>query len=208
MTRLANIHVLILLAAFAGCASPSPNAVPSTQPIEAKVLPPASTQPSNVGVAGEDFDRLWQASDAVARSLLFRPGLQDRRGGVYQTEPMLSAQWFEPWRRELRTADAHVQSSVATIRRTLTVKIDRQPDGTFLAKPEVVIERYSLSERRVTSSAGYHSVFRERNRRSASYGTAESDAGLVLPDSYWYAVGNDPDLERYVADKIRGRLAS
>lgn len=193
----------------AGCRStPSSVATSSTQPIEAKILPPASTQPSDVSVASADFDRLWAAGDAVARSLLFRPALQDRRGGLYQTEPMLSAQWFEPWRRELRTADAKVQSSVASIRRTLIVHIERGEggEGGFVARPEVLIERFSLAERRVTTSAGYHSIFRERTRRSGGTGTAESDAGVLLPDSYWYPVGNDPDLERYVADKMRGRL--
>lgn len=204
-----SISSLVLLLCLAGCHSAGSGVAPSTQPIEAEVLPPASTQPSTVAVRDADFDRLWTAGDAIARSLLFRPGLQDRRGGVYQTEPMLSAQWFEPWRRELRTTDAKVQSSVASIRRTLTVKIDRAEDGTFVARPEVLIERYSLAERRVTTSAGYHSVFNARTRRSrGTVGTIESDAGLLLPDSYWYSVGNDPDLERYVADKMRGRLSS
>ena len=208
MMRRATIFLLTLT--VAGCASsiPSAFAPASTQPVEASVLPPASTQPSFVVVRDADFDRLWFAGDAIARSLLFRPALQDRRGGVYQTEPMVSAQWFEPWRRELRTLDAKVQSSVASIRRTLTVKIDRAEDGTFVARPEVLIERYSLAERRVTTSAGYHSVFNARTRKSrGSSGTIESDAGLDLPDLYWYPVGNDPDLERYIAEKMQRRLA-
>jgi hypothetical protein len=198
--------IVFAATAAAGCASMRNDAVPSTQPFEAKVLPPASTRPSNVAVTHADFDRLWAASDAVARSLLFRPALQDRRGGVYQTEPMLSGQWFEPWRRELRSLDAVVQSSLASIRRTITFRIDRNADGTYAVRPEVLIERYSLAERRVTNSAGYGSIFRQRNRRNSSYGTPESDAGVYLPDSYWYPVGNDPDLERHLAEKIRAHL--
>ena len=67
----------------------------------------------------------------------------------------------------------------------------------------MLIERYALAERRITTSAGYRTVFRERN---TNFGTIETDAGLELPPSYWYTVGNDPELERHLAEAIEKQL--
>jgi hypothetical protein len=180
--------------ALAGCAS-------SRNPVELPAA--AATQPSNAAVTAADFEKLWAAADLAARDLLFTPTRQDRRAGLYETEPLLSGQFFEPWRRDAISAADRAQSSLASIRRTLTIKIDKAEDGSFVAKPRVKVERYALAERRVTTSAGYRSVFRDRN---TSFGTIETDAGLTLPQSYWYEVGNDPTLEQYVANAIGRRL--
>lgn len=192
---------LTLLAALAlGCASsPEASSVATTSP----TTQDATTQPSNVTVTANDFDKLWTAADLAARDLLFMPGRQDRRAGIYQTEPTLSGQFFEPWREDAITASARSQSSLASIRRTITVKIDKQPDGTFVARPSVLVERYALAERRITTSAGYRTVFRDRN---TSFGSIETDNGLILPPSYWYSVGNDPVLEQYVANAMERQL--
>lgn len=199
----------VCLALLAGCAGERA-ALPSQEPslADANLESSPATRPSDVEVHAATFDALWDAGDAVARSLLFKPELEDRRAGLYQTEPMLSAQWFEPWRRDVRTVGGVVQSSLATIRRTLSIQIDRDPSGGFVARPHVLIERYSLSERRVTNSASYRSVFRARTRRTPGTGTPETDAGLNLPDSFWYPVGNDPVLEQAVAEKMADRLGT
>jgi hypothetical protein len=185
------VSSLALLALVSGCATASKSAVAPT------------TAPS-MSVAANDFDALWTAIDETSRELLFMPARQDRRVGLYRTDPMVSSQWFEPWRQELKTMDAVIQSSLGTIRRTLTVDVDRQADGTFTATPRVRIERLALAERRMTTSASYRSAFAERRR--GTYGSAEADAGLNLPDSYWYEIGNDDALERAVADRIEEKL--
>lgn len=186
----AVLSVLTLAAGLAGCTSAPPRS--------------AATQPSGVSVATTDFERLMKVTDDVSRDLLFTPAVQDFRSGLYRTEPMLSAQWFEFWRRDTQTASDLAESSLARIRRTLTVRIEKDAGGQFVAKPEVLVERYSLAERRLTTAAGYRSIFRERYRPT---GNSLTDAGIAAPDAYWYAVGNDPELERYVAQKIQQRLA-
>lgn len=188
-----NIVASTVLVLVAGCAStPAPNATEV-----------AATQPSNVSVSSGDFEKLWRAADLAARDLLFVPARQDRRAGLYVTEPMTSGQWFEPWRRDAITPAQRTQSSLATIRRTIRVKIEKASDGQFVARPSVIVERYSLAERRITTSAAYSTVFRERN---TSFGTIETDAGLTLPPSYWYEVGSDPTLEKYFARATEDQL--
>jgi hypothetical protein len=175
----------IVIAAVVGCSSAPPRS--------------AAVQASGVSVAANDFERLMKVTDDVSRDLLFAPAVQDYRSGLYRTEPALSAQWFEFWRSDVRTASDAAESSLAKIRRTLTVRIEKDESGRFIAKPEVLVERYSLAERRLTTAAGYRSIFRERHRPT---GNSLTDAGIAAPDAYWYSVGNDPELERYVARRI------
>ncbi len=171
----------------------------SSQPIRS-----ATTQPSGVSIVGGDFESLMKVTEAVSRELLFPPSVRDYRTGLYRSEPTISAQWFEVWRSELRTSTDKLESSLGKIRRTLTVRIEKDADGRFVARPEVLVERFSLSERRLTTAAGYRSIYRDRYTPT---GNTLSDAGVVAPDSYWFPVGNDPNLERYVARKIEEKLA-
>jgi hypothetical protein len=65
-----------------------------------------------------------------------------------------------------------------------------------------VVERYSSAERRITSAMHYRSAF----RRTMATGTRETDRGVQLPARYWYRIGNDPSLERDLADAVRKRV--
>ena len=187
------LGITLLLALATGCAS-------SWRETSGEL---AATQPSEVSVSAANFDKLWRAADLAARDLLFMPQTQDRRAGIYETEPVTSGQWFEPWRRDAITPRQRTQSSLATIRRTIRVEFDKADDGTYVARPSVLVERYALAERRITTSAGYRSVFREEN---TTLGTIETDAGLVLLPSYWYPIGNDPVLEARLAKAMAANL--
>lgn len=190
MRRLLKLTSLLALAAVAGCSSAPPRS--------------STTQPSEVSVSNGDFDRLMNASEEVARDLLFLPAVRDYRAGLFRTVPTMSAQWFEFWRSDIRTGNDAAESSLGKVRRTLTVRIEKDASGAFVARPDVLVERFSLAERRLTTAAGYRFIYRDRY---VATGNSLTDAGIFAPDAYWYAIGNDPELERYVAEKIQARLA-
>ena len=188
--------LVALCAALVGCASSSKkSASPTTYPTTAQA-------PAENTITASDFDQLWRACADVARDRQFVIDRQDYRGGVLTTEPLVSAQFFEPWRRDAITSDAVAESSLATIRRTIRFTFTRHDDGTFSAVPHVVVERYSSAERRITSAIHYRSAF----RRTMATGTRESDRGVQLPARYWYRIGNDPALERDLAEAVRKRV--
>jgi hypothetical protein len=201
----------VLLAAIVGlggCRN-APLAVspaPTTQ--NATAIDPAQgepeywmNQPATASVDHGDFDRLWDAADEVSRDLLFKIDRQNRRLGLLTTEPNVSAQWFEPWRREVQSPGELAESSAATIRRTITYKFDKQGDG-YVVTPKVLIERQAISERRVS---GYLAKTYFRGDRDAA-GSREADAGVILPDSCWYPTGRDHALETLLAEKIEAKL--
>ncbi len=166
------------------------------------------SQPPSVVVEGGDFSALFSACEEAARDFLFRIDRSDHRTGRIITMPMTSAQFFEFLRRDVQTIRDLVLSSTATYRRTLVIEIARTGDNRFEATPKVVIERLSRLERRITSVVLYRGVFGRRTAsREVARGTRESDAGVRLPEEYWYAVSRDDALERAIAKRVRDRLS-
>jgi hypothetical protein len=200
-----------LVALGSGCTS-HPQQPAATQP--ATVVDLATTQPSYwldqpaaASVTAADFQKLWSACDETARDFLFKPDRQDFRGGVLTTEPMVSAQWLEPWRADARTAYDRTESSIATIRRTIRFEFKRLIDDTYEVTPKVLVERQSLAEQRITSVVLYRSAFTRPVRdRDRQYGTRESDVGVILPARYWYPIGRDEEFEKALAQKVQKKL--
>lgn len=160
-------------------------------------------QPSAYETQQAEFDRLWDTAEEVSRRLLFEIDRRDRRSGVLTTEPMISAQWFEPWRRELKTFSDVANSSIATYRRTIRYEFVRQGQ-TYTIRPKVLVERQAVTERRV--SGALNRLYFRRDRELNAFGSRETDAGIFIPDSYWYAVGRDPALEEFLVRQINSSL--
>lgn len=202
---------LIALVAGQGCESSNlvePTPMPTTR--TATDVPPELAEPSywyaqpaDHQTAASSFEALWDAAQTVSRDLLFKIDRQDLRAGVLTTQPLVSAQWFEPWRTELQSADSLADSSIATIRRTVRYEFLKQADA-YVVAPKVLIERQAISERRVSGSL--NRLYFRRDRELDAYGTRETDAGVAIPDSYWYAIGRDEALEAHLVEKINSNL--
>jgi hypothetical protein len=161
-------------------------------------------EPPRVSVSHRDFNALWRAAEDAARLRLFPIDRRDYRGGVLKTEAVISKQAFEPWRRDAVTAGDVAQSTLATVRRTITFRFDRNEAGdTYTVTPEVLVERYAQAEQRLTSAALYRAAFR---RNPDARGSREADRGINLPQRYWYELGRDVALEKDLAEAIRARL--
>lgn len=211
MVRRSILFGLGVLAGLNGCMTES-RTVPlsTTQPASATDIDPQQAdpefwyaQPSAYQTRQADFDRLWDKAQEVSRRLLFKIDRQDRRAGVLTTEPMISAQWFEPWRQELRTCKDVANSSIATYRRTIRYEFVKQGQS-YAINPKVLIERQAITERRVSGSL--NRLYFRRDRELNATGSRESDAGIFIPDSYWYAVGRDPALEAFLVRQINASL--
>ena len=211
MPHTIRFTLLASIALSCGCIT-KPQNPSATQPATAQDL--ATTQPSYwldqpapASARSSDFQRLWTAAEDVARDFLFRLDRQDYRAGLLTTRPMVSAQWFEPWRRDVRTAADRNESSLATIRRTIRFEFERLDDGEYRVTPKVLVERQALAEQRITSAVGYRQYFRRPIRpQDRPRGTRESDVGIYLPNRYWYPVGRDHEFERALAQAIEKQV--
>jgi hypothetical protein len=195
-----------------GCINKPQNPA-ATQP--ATAIDPVTTQPSYwlnqpaaAQVQGKDFDTVWAVSKETARGYLCALDREDYRAGLITTVPLVSKQWFEPWRPDTGTAGDVWANSTATIRRTLRFEIDRgNEDGTFTITPKVLVEREAVLERRLTSVSEYRQIFSGPRATPAVAITAseESDPTLI-PTKYWYPIGRDTVMEKQVAERVRKGL--
>lgn len=164
-------------------------------------------QPAEETVTLGDFDRLWKASEQAARNYLFTLDREDYRSGELTTLPMVSAQWFEPWRRDCQTLHEVQESSTATVRRTIYFNFTRNSDDSFTVAPRVIVERQTITEKRITAVVNYTGIFNNpRDPNDQQQGTLESDQNFMLPPRYWYILGRDPAFEKVMAEEIRRRL--
>lgn len=185
---LALAAACVLAGALPGCINKPQNAA-TTRPVTDADPRMAEAgywlaQPATTEITHADFQALWDACERVARDHLFAISRRDFRAGLLSTEPMLSKQWFEVWRKDsVRVSDVE-ENSLGGVRRSIHFQFTPNPDGSYTVAPKVVVERHSTVE--------------------AKYRTdeAEEDYG----SNYWYATRRDPAYEVRLADAIRDRL--
>lgn len=210
MKRAIAIVGVISSVSLLGCAKEQVALLPSTpatQPATDEQLVDPNywlAQPSAGSVSAADFEKLWATAEKISRDYLFAIDRRDRRDGLLTTQPTISAQWFEPWRKELQTSADIADSSLATHRRTIYFSFDKT-DGQYVVTPKVLVERQSLSERRVSGVLGKNYLRRDAAIERIS-GTREIDAGVLLPTSYWYPVGRDYAFEQKLVEDLNASL--
>src|SRR3982750_1746160 len=140
--RRAALCVILLIgfSRLVGCIG-EPSNPAATQP--ATVIDPATTQPSyfyqqpgGPTVRWNDFEALWDTCETVARDFLFKIDRSDFRAGVLTTAPLTSRQWFEVWRRDVRTLSDIEQNNVSNTCRTIRFEFTREPGGTYVVAPK------------------------------------------------------------------------
>lgn len=187
---------------FPGCShverSPSITDITRTKGTQAYWI----DKPANATVIHDNYDELWEACADTARWRGFRIDRVDYRSGLLTTWPLPSKQVFEPWKKDVVDLPDLAESSLASMRRIIRFEIARLDDGTFELVPKVLVERYSSSERRITSVTRYRESFAIKDIQ----GSRERDKGIDLPYTYWYVTARDDSLEKDLADGVRARL--
>jgi hypothetical protein len=197
----------LLLSTSSGCIIGKQNPA-ATQP--ATAADPKSNQwdywfdkPAVTEVSSPDFDKLWNACRATLVADGFVIDRTDYRDGVMTTLPLVSKQFYEVWRMDVVTVHDLAQSSLGTMRRTVRIDIRRGDDGKFHAAPRVVVDRFSLLAKRITSVAQYRSVF-AITTNDVRLSTEEEGPNVVA--QYWYPVARDYNLEKDIVNWTKWRL--
>jgi hypothetical protein len=200
-----QIPVLLALCALTGCAGGSRHPDP---PAETAQTDYWLHRPAVARVEHRDFETLWKACRRAVQARSFTVDRVDFRGGVMTTFPQVSRQIFEFGRDDVGTFGGLVESSLGTVRRSVRFDVRRQEDGTYLAEPKVVIERYAQTERRMTSVARYAEIFALDPSERGTRDRGRLGIAADVPETYWYAHGRDEALERKIAADVRRDLKS
>ena len=198
------IIAMICLSSLVGCAN---DTGPTTRPALSKIPAREGTadywldQPAAYSVTSTDFFTLWTACTQTLLYDQFEIDERNERLGILTTFPMVSKQFFEPWRSDAGTWDAILLDSLQTVRRTVRFDIARRPDGTYIASPKVLVEQSSHPERRITAQAQFTQAFVD----IAEPPNRTTDEGVVVPNRYWYALGRDNAMEEQLAHAVQQR---
>jgi hypothetical protein len=201
MRRLALV-ILVCISA-AGCIN---TRKPATQPVTA-IDPAQATpgywlgQPAVITVQGKDFNSLWDSTERVARDYYFVIDRADQRLALMTTEPLVSKQIFEFWRKDVPRLHDQVEASLATVRRTARFEVSRTPQGTYVLTPKVLVERFSAEEHRVTAALNVNEIYSKPISE-----VERASEGKNWPSQYWYAIGRDKALESKLGEAIRKRM--
>jgi hypothetical protein len=200
--------LLLVLALPTGCITGRQNPA-ATQP--ATAIDPKTAQtaywmakPAIAEVSSGNFDRLWSAAEDSLRDHSLLIDRTDYRQGVLTAQPRSSKLFYEFWRNDVVDPHDLVQSTLGTMRRTVRIDVRKADDGSFTASPKVVVERYSMLEKRITSVSQYRDVF-SLTTRDLRLDAEKEDEDQVASE-FWYAIGRDSALERSLADSIRRHL--
>ena len=165
-------------------------------------MPPAPTGPTEVRLRIPDRDAFIDRTLTLLRERDFTPRRVDRDAGVLVTEPTTGQQWFEFWRHDSIGGYQLLESSIHTVRRTVTVNLEpvdvEDPGDEFRVRVQVDKERYSAPERQVTTASGALAIYSEH------LPTTEGLAAARTAGEHWVALGRDAQLESYLLDKIAG----
>ncbi len=199
--------LLVLLSTLPGCITGKQNPA-ATQP--ATTADPKSNQwdywfekPAVTEASSTDFDKLWNACRSALVADGFLIDRTDYRDGVMTTLPLPSKQFYEVWKGDVVTVHDLAQSSLGTMRRTVRIDIRHGDDGEFHAAPKVVVDRFSLLARRITSVAQYRTVF-SLTTNDVRLSTEEEGSNVVA--QYWYPVARDYNLERQIVNATRSGM--
>ncbi len=139
-------------------------------------------QPATSETSFADFQKLWDSCESVAHDYLFRIERRDYRHGLLTTQPMISKQWFEPWRKDGPTNRDVQEASLGGIRRTVYFQFTQNLDGSYTVAPKVIVERESRPDPKFRLSDD------------------------VEHTSYWYALRRDEQMEIRMVAAIREKL--
>ncbi len=180
------VSCVIGIVAFVGCHRPA--------------APQSPTQGAVLVANDDDFRELWEACQAVLRRHHFEIDRKDLRAGLITTFPQTSQHFLEFWRHDVDTPYDLAESSMRTVRRSVTIQISKpQEEGEYVVEVTVNKERLHAVERQINNAAAALRVF------SADLPTTAGRNFDPATDKTWTSEGRDAAMEHRLLDLIRQR---
>jgi len=145
-------------------------------------------------------DTMEVAEDVLAR-MHFIIEKADVPGGLIRTRPLPGAQFFEFWRSDNVGGENSLAANLHTIRRTVELNIS-QRDGELCIGCDVQVQRLSLPERQVNSSARAYEMF-SRSSPSLQKLSLHPEQKQAMA---WIDLGKDTRFATEILKRIKERI--
>jgi hypothetical protein len=154
-----------------------------------------------IHIKDKDILETMEAAEDVLAEMHFTIDKADTESGYIKTRPLAAGQFFEFWRCDNIGADNALASNLHTIRRTVELEIIR-PGEDSIVDCNVKVERLSLPERDITSSARVYQMF---SRSKESLQRLELNP-YQERNMAWVDLGNDERLTTEILRRIEKRV--
>ena len=180
-----RIFLVVMMMVVCGCMGKRPENPAATQPATS-VDPQLAEKEYWLAKAGSaevrgDFEPLWEASEEAAHEFFFKIDRRDQRSGLLTTQPMISKQFWEVWRKDAGTWKDAQEATLASIRRTIYFQFRKEKDGGYSVTPKVIVEKESKVDPKYKTE-------------------------IEGPSTYWYALRRDEVVEKRIARAIKHHL--
>jgi hypothetical protein len=129
------------------------------------------------------------------------PGESLEQNGIIRTKPLPGAQFFEFWRSDNVSSYNTLAANLHTIRRTVTLDISQQNKELRIGC-DVQVQRLSLPERQVSSSARVYGMF---SRSSPSLQKLQLNPEQKK-QTEWIDLGRDTRLAEEILNRIETQI--
>jgi len=151
-----------------------------------------------------DFDKLeaMQIAEDVLCRMHFAIEKADADTGLIKSRPLPGAQFFEFWRSDNVGVFNAAEANLHSVRRVVELNIHQENEGLSIAC-DVQVQRLSLPEHQVSSSARAYRMFSESSPSMQKLKvTPEQKTGMA-----WISLGKDTKLATEILQRIERRLA-
>jgi hypothetical protein len=197
--------VLALAAELVGCRQFKQACYDALPMLVPKVVEVPVSNPSHIGPVDPEFlslqivDALDDYFRVANEQWVRRDNVQGALEGIYTTYPQVSGTSFEPWRGDATRGFERLQSTIQTIRRTATVRVNPEEAGY---KIEVLV----IKEQEDVDQAQNSTAGAAAQRHDGTIVRNENQQRQLPVTLGWYEVGRDQDLERRIMSGILGRV--
>lgn len=152
-----------------------------------------------------DLDKLeaMQIAEDVLAKMHFTFEKADHQSGVIRTRPLPGAQFFEFWRADNVGAFNSAEANLHSVRRAVELYVEQQDEGLSITC-DVQVQRLSLPEHQVSSSARAYRMFSESSPSMQKLKlTPEQKRGMA-----WISLGKDTRLATEILKQIEKRIVA
>ena len=204
--NLARIALATIFLLFAGCGQLA-KLPQTTLSIPSIQLGPQTQFANPINVNTQDSEFLWNqivntVDDYFRIKSEKRPTRDEMQWypGLMETYPEVGATYLEPWRKDALEGYQRLQSTLQTMRRTATIRVDPTNDGFSIAVE--VIKEIEDVDRSQYSSEGSAVARHDGSIVRADRALAGQPVTLG-----WIRQENDTDLEQRILREILGRVS-
>lgn len=154
-----------------------------------------------IRIKNKDILEAMEIAEDVLTEMHFTIDKADAESGYIRTRPLSGGQFFEFWRCDNIGADSSLASNLHTIRRTVELEVIR-PGEDLIIDCNVHVQRLSLPERDITSSARAYQMF-SRSKESLQRLKLNPHQERNMA---WIDLGKDERLTTEILRRIEDRV--